>query len=91
MTEEHVYAVVDHVDQVLATLQEGKSTKSAKVLQRNALRHVYKNWPQHLGRKRTSFQSWETHYHQCKQEHWKLNTSLLKLSNLLQSPGNGKT
>jgi hypothetical protein len=90
MTEEHIYAVVDHVDEVLKTLQDGKSAKSAKVLQRNALRHVYKNWPEHLGRKRSTFQSWETHYHQCMKEHAQLSISLLKLSNLLQSPGNGK-
>ena len=86
MTDEHVYAVVDHVEGVIAALQANRSSKSAKVLQRTALRHVYKNWPKHLGRKRPTPESWETHYHQCKQEYWRLNTSLEKLSSLLQAP-----
>jgi len=86
MTDEHVYAVMDHVDGVMAALQAKRSSKSPKVLQRDALRHVYKNWPEHLGRKRPTQASWETHYHQCKKRHAHLNMSLAALSSLLQAP-----
>ena len=57
MTDEHVYAVMDHVDEVMAALQANRSSKSTKVLQRAALRHVYDNWPEHLGRKRSTQES----------------------------------
>jgi hypothetical protein len=86
MTDEHVYAVVDHVDEVTAALQAKRSSKSPKVLQRTALRHAYNHWPKHLGRKRPTLESWETHYHQCKQQYWRLNMSLVELSSLLQAP-----
>ena len=81
MTEGHVKAVVEHVDQVFAQLRAGRSNKSPKVPRRKALRQVYKHWPGHLGRKRKTFEAWETHYHRCKQEHLRLS-----LSRLLQSP-----
>jgi hypothetical protein len=90
MTREHINAVVAHVDGVMAALKVKRSSKSPKVLQRDvrqrdALRHVYKNWPEHLGRKRLTSESWETHYHQCIREYWHLNT-LGELSSLLQAP-----
>lgn len=83
-TEAHVKKLYFHVVDVRLKLQRGRSGKATRISERQALIHVWNNWPASLGAKRGKKEAFFIHYKRCKQIYISKYMRLADLGRLVQ-------
>lgn len=78
-TSKNISELISHVQKTAKEMGVGKTAKSTKLTTRTVLKYVFNHWPEHLGKRRANFNSFETHYHQVRKARYQ-SMSLLKLA-----------